>query len=220
MSLLTLDEQLFRQVNGLATSNPWLDHLGVFAAEWLIWFLLAVMLLMTLLPLWHHRQGTCDVVSALPNLKSGQAPASLRVAHASVMALVASVLALIGNQLVSLLVFWRDRPFVVLVDAIQLIPAPLTAKSFPSDHSTIAFALAVSVCLLRPRFGAFLLVAAGIVAWGRVFVGVHFPLDVAVGALVGAFWALVAYGIERRYNLMRPIARWYERACHRLVRTK
>jgi undecaprenyl-diphosphatase len=217
MNLLAYDEQLFRQVNGLAGHSPALDYLGVFAAEWLIWLMVVSLLLLSLLPLWQHRRGTCDLVSAVPNLRDRRAPGSLRAAHAAVTALLASLLALVGNQLFSWLVLWRDRPYAVLADAVRLIPEPITAKSLPSDHATVAFALAISLTLVRPRFGVFLLLAAAMVAWGRVFAGVHFPGDVLAGAAAGALWAGVAYGLERRFNLMRRIGHLYERACRRLT---
>lgn len=58
-------------------------------------------------------------------------------------------------------------------------------SSFPSGHATLSFALAFSVFYYDKKIGSlFLLLALGI-ALGRVFVGVHFPLDVLVGGFLG-----------------------------------
>ncbi|MBU1916457.1 phosphatase PAP2 family protein, partial [Patescibacteria group bacterium] len=88
-------------------------------------------------------------------------------------------------------------PFVVLTDVNLLINPPLTAKSFPSDHAIISFALAFSVLMLHRRLGAVLLICAGAVAVGRVLVGVHYPLDVLAGAILGTAWALIITLIGR-----------------------
>ena len=58
--------------------------------------------------------------------------------------------------------------------------------SFPSGHSATAFAAATAVAILSPRLRAPALAIAAAVALSRVYLRVHFPLDVVAGALVGA----------------------------------
>ena len=58
--------------------------------------------------------------------------------------------------------------------------------SFPSGHATTSFACATVLALLLPRLSVPLLALAAAVAWSRVYVGVHFPLDVIAGAALGA----------------------------------
>lgn len=70
-----------------------------------------------------------------------------------------------------------------------------TSRSFPSNHSanTAAFAMtAWAICGLQA--GLPLAVLAFLVGWSRVYVGVHFPLDVAAGWLIGA---LIAWVVSR-----------------------
>jgi undecaprenyl-diphosphatase len=74
----------------------------------------------------------------------------------------------------------RSRPHVH-----ALVARPHT-HSFPSGHATTSFACAIVLAAALPRYRipCFLLAAA--VAWSRVYVGVHFPLDVLSGAALGA----------------------------------
>ena len=65
------------------------------------------------------------------------------------------------------------------------VPMP-SSTSFPSGHSGSAAAFAVSVGDLLPELSLPLRVAAAVVAFSRVYTGVHYPSDVVVGAAVGA----------------------------------
>lgn len=80
----------------------------------------------------------------------------------------------------------RARPYVEYPAFVQAwITPPSTPFSLPSLHSAIAWAWAASATHLA-RVGAPLwFLAAALVSLGRVVVGVHFPSDVALGALIG-----------------------------------
>lgn len=88
---------------------------------------------------------------------------------------------------------WRPRPFDVLPDA-YLIAAKPTNSSFPSGHAASAVAGAMAASRALPEARALWIVLAALIALSRVYVGVHFPLDVAAGALVGALSALFVLG--------------------------
>lgn len=214
--MIEQDIQLFRQINGLAGQSQALDWFGVFAAQWLIWLMVAALLVIAAIPLWRRRRGVCLICHALPKPSRRRLAPELSAAFAAGAALLAMAMAWFGNQLFSWVGFWRQRPFVTLSDIHQLIAEPLTGKSFPSDHSTIAFAIALSLTLARPRWGWAFLPAAAIVAWGRVFVGVHYPADVLAGAVVGCLWALLARWLEKRSGLTVGLCQAYEKICHRL----
>ncbi|UZM96955.1 phosphatase PAP2 family protein [Lysinibacillus sp. MHQ-1] len=57
--------------------------------------------------------------------------------------------------------------------------------SFPSNHAAGAFALAFALLWKRKKIGAVLLVMACLMALSRIFIGVHYPLDVLAGACIG-----------------------------------
>jgi undecaprenyl-diphosphatase len=91
--------------------------------------------------------------------------------------------------------FWvRERPFVAHPAQTLLLAPPSHEPSFPSDHAVAAFAIAFSVALIGGRrVGALFLAGASLVAVTRVLVGLHYPGDVAGGALVGLLASLLVF---------------------------
>jgi undecaprenyl-diphosphatase len=66
-----------------------------------------------------------------------------------------------------------------------LVPEP-TSASFPSGHAATSFACAATLSFMLPRYAApVLYVLAAAIAYSRVYVGVHYPLDVVAGAALG-----------------------------------
>jgi membrane-associated phospholipid phosphatase len=108
---------------------------------------------------------------------------------ASASALTASALALLGNRIIAS--FWmRPRPYAAH-PGTRVFAARSHDASFPSDHASASFAIAFAVLAFDPIAGAIFLVAAVVVAGGRVAVGLHYPADVAAGLLMGLAAALV-----------------------------
>jgi undecaprenyl-diphosphatase len=127
-------------------------------------------------------------------------------------ATVAAVLAVTtAATIVTLLkdIFDRARPSVADpgLNPIGLVPA---SASFPSGHAATAFAAAVAIALIYRRLGRPLLVLAAVVALSRVYLGVHYVLDVAVGTLLGiavgiaAAWAVKAVARSPRERATSP----------------
>jgi undecaprenyl-diphosphatase len=90
------------------------------------------------------------------------------------------------------LIFRRARPS----SQTPLIPLPRTT-SFPSGHAASAFAFASAVSREIPAAAVVLLPLALTVSYSRVYVGVHYPSDVALGAAVGAGTGLLADSLLR-----------------------
>jgi undecaprenyl-diphosphatase len=65
-----------------------------------------------------------------------------------------------------------------------LVSRPHT-HSFPSGHATSSFACATVLALMLPRLRVPLFLLAAAISWSRVYVGVHWPLDVLAGAALG-----------------------------------
>jgi len=97
--------------------------------------------------------------------------------------------------------FDRSRPPVAMdLDALVGVPG---SPSFPSGHAMSAFAVATALALLAPRLRWPALGLAAVIAFSRVYLGVHYWLDVLVGAALGAAvgialaWSVTA--CRRRY---------------------
>ena len=77
----------------------------------------------------------------------------------------------------------RRRPAFEDLPALVRVP---TSLSFPSAHSSTSFAAARGFAALVPRAAVPLYVLASCMALSRVYLGVHYPSDIAVGALLGS----------------------------------
>jgi undecaprenyl-diphosphatase len=79
-----------------------------------------------------------------------------------------------------------------------------TSGSFPSGHSASAAAFAVAVGGVLPAFRPGLRVAASVVAFSRVYTGVHYPSDVLVGVTIGALFGRLAARLALRSRPPSP----------------
>jgi undecaprenyl-diphosphatase len=86
----------------------------------------------------------------------------------------------------------ENRPYVTLHHTLLLVSRS-TDYSFPSDHSTMAGAVAAGLLLVAWRLGLLALLAALLIAFARVYVGAHYPGDVIAGLAVGAVVVLIGY---------------------------
>ncbi len=85
----------------------------------------------------------------------------------------------------------RPRPYEVMPD-VRLLIGAVSESSFPSGHAATAFASAIVVFRRETGFLRWsVLVAAILMAFSRLYIGVHYPLDVLAGALIGTLIALL-----------------------------
>ena len=91
----------------------------------------------------------------------------------------------------------RDRPFVTYPDILK--KAKAGSPSFPSEHTSSAFATATSLSLSYPEWYVIVpsFAYAGTVAYSRMHLGVHYPSDVAAGAVIGAGCAYITYKVNK-----------------------
>ena len=110
----------------------------------------------------------------------------------------------------------RERPFMdgaLNSNAWFLFTNPALTfndPSFPSGHATAGFIFATPFLLLyKKNWIRILALAYGtLVAYARIFIGVHYPLDVFVGSLIGILVVALFYLLLKRYLL--PRAPWFQ----------
>ena len=89
-------------------------------------------------------------------------------------------------------------------------PGPLISiphsHSFPSGHTATAFAAATMLTVLFPRGAPAFYVLAAAIAYSRLYLGVHFPLDVVGGIVIGVATALLLLAASRRRSIRWPRA--------------
>ena len=192
-----MSHSLFRWVNDLARHTSWLHGAArLFADHGVVLF----GLLLVGGALWARRQSLLLLVRAL-------------VAGAGVLLAVAvnqPIVAAVG----------APRPFTVYPHALVLVHRS-TDPSFPSDHATMAAAVAVGLLFVHRRLGALAAVLALLMALTRVYVGAHFPLDVLAGLVLGGVVAAVvqlpATRIAASSSTRRVLSIWVTGRSIRLV---
>ncbi len=183
----TLDDRLFLAINGLVGHSRVLDRLMIASAKYL-----PVVFALALVALWltwrpkNQRGAFLAGSSALIALGFGQ---------------------IVGKS------FPRPRPFIS--HAATMLVSRSADTSFPSDHATLGFAVAVMVWMFSKKAGAFLVVLAVILAFSRVYVGAHYPLDVLGGAVLGSLTSWLLSVLSERpplktmiNGIMALLSRW------------
>ncbi|MGE0433914.1 MAG: phosphatase PAP2 family protein [Planctomycetota bacterium] len=97
---------------------------------------------------------------------------------------------------------WLHEYLHIRTDTNDVDAAIITNRGFPSGHTQFAFAIAAAIAFWFPRGAFAIFLWAWLCGVGRIYGGMHFPLDVVVGALVG--WAAMALS----FGLARGLVRW------------
>jgi len=200
-ALKSLDHFLFFTLNGLAGTSAFLDMAGIFAAKMLIWIMGIAAVLSLVFP---GSRAPSEAIIAPPLRRwffpSGtpRAPRTIFIDGKKVLrgvwALAATALSVIlggGARQILAGLFGRTRPY--LYEGVKnLYTSGAADHAFPSGHTTVAFAFAFSVQFYAPKYGPLFLFLALVVGLGRIFIGAHYPADVAAGVLLGYGAAIVA----------------------------
>ncbi len=114
---------------------------------------------------------------------------------------VATALALAANQVIGAL-WYEPRPFMVGLGHTLLSHAP--ENSFPSDHTTFLLAVGFGLLTTRaaPAFGKLVVLLGLLVGWARIYLGLHFPVDMLASAIIAAVFSIAAVLI------LMPVRRW------------
>ncbi len=131
------------------------------------------------------------------------------------VAIIAALLVMeVGNNLILKTIFARPRPFNLdptvyswwheVYKFPDLVSRP-TSYSFPSGHTSSAFAAGIALLWYDRKFGIPLTIFAAVMGFSRIYVEVHYCTDVLIGALVGVVYALIGVLIVNKlYPIVMP----------------
>ena len=110
----------------------------------------------------------------------------------AIFAVYSALIGLVVNFIIKLF-YQHPRPFMEGVGRQLISHASVT--SFPSDHATFTFSVGIMLMFFRQtrRWGAFSVIAALLCGVSRVYCGVHFPFDIAGGAVISFCTAFVLF---------------------------
>ncbi len=98
----------------------------------------------------------------------------------------------------------RVRPYE-LIPELKLIIARAKDASFPSGHTAASFASCIAIVPnVKKRYGIPLIIMACLIAFSRVYVGIHYPSDILGGFMSGLFLGIMANVIGNR------VIKWWE----------
>lgn len=179
-----INEQLFLFINGAAGNYSFLDRLFLFITDPFVYILIALVLT------WFFIISPFRIKDPLKRLKAFGGAGLLSISLAFTFFITQIIKTAVGYP----------RPFQVLQN-VNSLSLHGNFDSFPSAHSAFVFCIAMFVYYYSKSTGIILFALATLVAISRIFVGVHFPLDVIVGALIGVIvpWAIIS--VFKRYRV-------------------
>ena len=167
-----LNASLFATINSYAGHSIWLDRIGVFLAIYLTYLIVMGLVYGGFLTGWRYgRRMFWEAISA----------------------------ALIGRfVVVEIIHFFYKHPRPFMVEQVnQLISE--SGWSFPSGHTTFLFALSMAVWFYNRKLGYILFAGSLLVGIARIYVGVHWPLDILGGIVLGTATAIVWHSLVKIY---------------------
>ncbi len=168
--MIDFNTKLFLKINSWVGKNKWLDAFGRAGAEFVIvamggWYFVSVMV----------------------------GSSTLEKLYISLISLpVAWIFAWLLDLGIAFLVR-EDRPQVQMPEVKQLFSPMMAWKSFPSDHAMSAFLMFFLALLFGLPYIIGLFFLALWVVWGRIYCGVHYPLDALAGFLTALVSSLFIY---------------------------
>lgn len=165
----SLNTTVFRAINGLAEQSYYVDRAFIWITTYLIYALFVGAIIYMWYDAYHRRHNP------------------LQELHAIAQTIYIVVSTAVTWFLILVLKFFLaiPRPFEMLSFAKVLVTAIRT--SFPSEHSALAMSIATAFFIYHPKIGKYAIMLALVIGVSRVYVGVHYPLDVVVGWAIGYF---------------------------------
>lgn len=174
---MSLNHSLFFTLFNTASHSPFVGHVAVFCAEYMQY----VIALILVIYICYQKQDMLKRVWQV---------------------LVAAAAGIFARFVVKGIIIHfapHPRPFVKFENVIPLVSKDVIEKmhSFPSGHTIFAFAIAVVIFSYNKKVGGLLLALSFLMGIGRIMVGVHFPIDILFGIILGILVGIVAVSVAR-----------------------
>lgn len=166
-----MDIYLFNLINQFALKCFWLDALAIFLAEYLQYSLLFSLSLFLVIRFRKYFKMVIETV----------------------------VSAIFARFVIVELIRWiwqRPRPFVH--NNVNLLLAHDT-PAFPSGHAALFFAVSTIVYIYNKKAGIVFFIFSFLICLARVFAGIHWPLDILAGVVVGVFSGYLIHRISKKF---------------------
>ncbi|WP_301421070.1 undecaprenyl-diphosphatase [Mammaliicoccus lentus] len=183
MNLSEINIELFRMFNDLGKEVMFLNPIMIFFAKYMKYFLLFWIIMYWFT---RKRENRIMIISSMFAF------------------VVAEVFGAIAGAIHS-----NNQPFAELSNVNQLIGHAID-NSFPSDHAIEFFSICITFLLFKKNLRYVWLAIAILVSVSRVWVGVHYPADIIVGAILGIIGAALCYWIIPQLNVIKKLLDIYE----------
>lgn len=183
MNLSEINIELFRMFNDLGKEVMFLNPIMIFFAKYMKYFLLFGIIMYWFT---RERENRIMIISSMFAF------------------VVAEVFGAIAGAIHS-----NNQPFAELSNVNQLIGHAID-NSFPSDHAIEFFSICITFLLFKKNLRYVWLAIAILVSISRVWVGVHYPADILVGAILGIIGAALCYWIIPQLNVIKKLLAIYE----------
>ncbi len=176
---MDINTKIFLKINGLVGKSKLLDSFGRAGAEWVViamgaWYIAGVL------------------IDRMPNKRLVFLPLIFFAAAWAVGWLISLLISMTMHE---------PRPYVTNPQTRLLFQPLMSWKTFPSDHSMSAWLLVFMAYIFHLPGAWAMIPMAAWVMWGRVYAGLHYPLDILGGMGVAAFTAALAYYTTNLLNI-------------------
>jgi undecaprenyl-diphosphatase len=193
MDLFEMNVDLFRTINDLGKEYTYLNNFFIFMAEYMVFVLAFIALIF-----WFTRREENRMM----------------IISATISFILAEMMGKIAGTLHS-----NNQPFAELSNVNKLIEKAVD-NSFPSDHTILFFAFCMTFFMYQKRWRYIWIMLALVVGISRIWVGVHYPADVIVGAIISIFSTFIASFIVSRLNIIRKLLWLYEKGEQQILPTR